>query len=238
MRVTKNPHTWVFCYSVEALKKEIVASAGACPLLFIHAFGIVKEIMLSGIGLQINLWVVFASLGGYQLYLQWTLRDGLRFREGVVKNIQMLVGLPALIFLTAYLFDPDEPVFIFFHIQYALSLVGFLLFNAAAVVILWAHLTLGKFWSGDLETKPNHRVIDTGPYRFVRHPLYSSYLFMTVGLFLVTGNWLVGSAMLLYFLSVAARSWKEEEMMLQRLGEPYEQYMDRTNRFFFMKFKW
>ena len=181
------------------------------------------------------MWLVLATLGFYQLYLQWKLKNGQRFPEGIIKNIQFLVGIPALVFLGVYLFDPDELGFVFIHMPLVLRLVGVCLFNGAATLIFWSHITLGNFWSGDLETKPGHRVIDTGPYQFVRHPLYTSYLVMALGLLLMTGNWLVGNTLFLYFATVAARSWKEEEMLLERLGLSYAEYMKRTNRFLLWK---
>ena len=182
---------------------------------------------------HINIWIVLVLLGIYQLYLQIHLKKGLRFYEGIIKNLQFLIGIPALTLLGVYLFDPDEIGFVFVHIPNVTRIAGLLLFNGSGLIILWAHITLGTFWSGDLETKPGHVVVDTGPYRYVRHPLYTSYLTMTLGLFLMTGNWLVGSTMFLYFVAVAARSWKEEEMLLERLGMSYKEYMSRTHRFIF-----
>jgi protein-S-isoprenylcysteine O-methyltransferase Ste14 len=180
-----------------------------------------------------NIWIVLVALGLYQLFLQIRLKNGLRFYEGAVKNLQVLTGIPALILLGVYLLDPDEIGFVFVYIPFFVHVAGVLLFNSAALVILWSHITLGNFWSGDLETRPNHKVIDTGPYHYVRHPLYASYLVMALGLFLMTGNWLVGNTLFLYFIAVAVRSWKEEEMLLERLGVPYAEYMSRTRRFFF-----
>ncbi len=185
------------------------------------------------IWIHVNIWIVLATLGLYQLYLQVKLKNGLRFYEGAIKNLQFLIGIPTLILLGVYLLDPDEIGFVFIHVPHSLRIVGVILFNGSALIMWWAHVTLGNFWSGDLETKPNHIVIDSGPYRFVRHPLYTSYLIMALGLLLMTGNWLVGNSLFLYFVAVAARSWKEEEMLLERLGVPYEEYMSRTNRFFF-----
>ncbi len=191
--------------------------------------------MLGRHALQLNMWIVLVALGCYQLYLQWHLRGGEGFKEGFIKNLQVLTGIPALVFLGVYLIDPTEIGYVFVHIPHLLRLVGLVLFNGAGLLIVWSHVTLGRFWSGDLETRADHRVIDTGPYHYVRHPLYASYLYMTLGLFLMTGNWLVGGSMLLYFTAVAARCGKEEEMLLSRLGAPYAHYMRRTNRFIFGK---
>ena len=100
-----------------------------------------------------------------------------------------------------------------------------------ALVILWCHITLGQFWSGELETLPEHRLIRSGPYTFVRHPLYSSYLVLTAAFFLATANWFVGALMLTYFIAVTMRAKKEEEMLRGRLGSVYTAYCERTPQF-------
>jgi protein-S-isoprenylcysteine O-methyltransferase Ste14 len=110
-------------------------------------------------------------------------------------------------------------------------ILGAVIFNLAALMILSAHLSLGEFWSGDLGTRSRHQVVESGLYRWIRHPLYTSFVLIPVGLFLMTGDWLVALWTLAYALAVAGRAWKEEEMMLGRLGQSYALYMQSTGRF-------
>ena len=111
------------------------------------------------------------------------------------------------------------------------NIFGLVLFNVAGIMILLSHLSLGRLWSGDLETKADHLLVDTGPYRWVRHPLYSSYFLLALGLFALSGNWLTGFSLLVYFLTVAIRTPLEEAMLVNRLGERYVAYQRRTGRF-------
>ena len=184
-----------------------------------------------------DIWLVLGMLGGYQLFLQLNMGRRQRYPEGFIKTLQYLAGIPALGSLALFLADPDELSFVFIHLPAHFQAIGLVLFNAAAVIILWSHVVLGHLWSGELETLPEHRVVSSGPYALVRHPLYSSYLLLTVGFFLATANWLVGALMLAYFLAVAARARKEEEMLIVRLGAAYGAYVDATPRFvpFFRK---
>jgi len=179
-----------------------------------------------------DIWLVLGALAGYQLYLQLNIKSRRRYPEGFVKTLQYLSGIPALGSLILFLVDPDEVSFVFITLPLVVNAIGLVLFNGAALVILWSHIELGRFWSDQLETLPQHRVIQSGPYAYVRHPLYSSYLVLTIGFFLATANWLVGALMLIYFLTVAARAWKEEAMLITRLGPAYQAYREKTRRFF------
>ena len=179
-----------------------------------------------------DIWFVLGTLAGYQLYLQRNMKSRQRYPEGFVLTLQYLSGIPALGSLILFLVDPDEVSFVFITLPVVVNAIGLVLFNGAALVILWSHIELGRFWSDQLETLPGHRVIQSGPYAYVRHPLYSSYLVLTIGFFLATANWLVGALMLIYFLTVAARAWKEEAMLITRLGPAYQAYREKTRRFF------
>jgi protein-S-isoprenylcysteine O-methyltransferase Ste14 len=181
--------------------------------------------------IKLNIMVVLLFLGSYQLYLQFTQRRMQRFPEGLIKHLQLFIGIPTLANLIVFAFDPFSRGNEFVSITAELTAVGVIVFNLAALMILWAHVSLGRFWSGDLGTRSDHVLIETGLYRWVRHPLYSSFILLTLGLFLMTGDWLVGLSMLAYFSTVAARTWKEEEMLLSRLGLRYAVYQIQTGRF-------
>jgi len=178
-----------------------------------------------------DIWLVLCTLGGYQLLLVINTKRRNLYPEGFVKTLQNLIGIPALGSLALFLIDPDELSFAFVHLPPYFHAVGLLLFNGAALFIVWSHVALGRFWSAELETLPEHRVIRTGPYALVRHPLYSSYLVLAVGFFFATADWLVGALMLAYSLSVAARARTEEEMLIDRLGPAYSDYCEKTPRF-------
>lgn len=189
------------------------------------AFPIVETLVLT------NLCIIFISLGLYQLYCQLFTRAGWHYEEGLIKTLQIVLGLPALVSLILLLADFDGLDGFSVPMDNTILAFGLVLLNMAAVISLWTHLQLGKHWSGDLETRLGHRLVNAGPYRWVRHPLYSSYFGITLGMFLTTGNWLVSGFAFLYFSAVAGRSWKEEEMLLERLGHNYVLYRSRTGRF-------
>jgi protein-S-isoprenylcysteine O-methyltransferase Ste14 len=93
------------------------------------------------------------------------------------------------------------------------------------------HKTLGDNWSPVLEIRREHTLITSGPYKKVRHPMYSDMLLWFVSFSLVTANWfyaLTISMGLIILFSV--RIPDEEKLMMERFGEQYKAYMKRTKR--------
>ncbi|MEX2692138.1 protein-S-isoprenylcysteine O-methyltransferase [Rhizobium mongolense] len=109
--------------------------------------------------------------------------------------------------------------------------VGVVLFAAAMWVFRRTHKELGRNWSITLEIRDQHQLICSGPYAFVRHPMYTSFLLMGLGQAFLLSNWIVGLAGLIGFaILFFLRVDKEERMMLEIFGAQYRAYMDRTKR--------
>ena len=105
----------------------------------------------------------------------------------------------------------------------------------AMIAALWlfrrSHVDLGRNWSISLEVREQHALVKTGIYRFVRHPMYSSFFLLGVAQMLLLPNWLadvsglVGAGTLFAF-----RVGREEQMMLESFGDEYRSYMSQTKR--------
>ena len=97
----------------------------------------------------------------------------------------------------------------------------------------WSHDALGKNWSLMLELMKDHELITSGPYKYVRHPMYASIYLTHVGFLILTANWLVGILLLAPFtILYIVRVRSEEQMMLEKFGEKYHDYMKRSGRLF------
>jgi protein-S-isoprenylcysteine O-methyltransferase Ste14 len=93
----------------------------------------------------------------------------------------------------------------------------------------WARLHLGRLWSGWITKKEGHRIVDSGPYRLVRHPIYTGLLTAAVATAAVkgTGHALVGLALLIVAYWMKARL--EERFLRGELGkENYDAYARRV----------
>jgi len=94
-----------------------------------------------------------------------------------------------------------------------------------------AHADLGTNWSMTLEVRKEHRLVSSGVYMRVRHPMYSAIFLYALAQALLLPNWIAGPASMVAFtLMFAFRLGPEERMMIDRFGEEYRAYMSRTAR--------
>jgi protein-S-isoprenylcysteine O-methyltransferase Ste14 len=96
----------------------------------------------------------------------------------------------------------------------------------------WTQVLLGKEWSPQLQLRGEHHLVTSGPYAWVRHPLYTAMFGWAVSVALVTANWVFVALAALSIVGMITRAPREEQMMLEQFGEEYKAYMQRTGRFF------
>jgi protein-S-isoprenylcysteine O-methyltransferase len=90
---------------------------------------------------------------------------------------------------------------------------------------------LGRFFTVNVAIAADHRLIDSGPYRFIRHPSYAGALMAFLGLGLTIGNWVSLGLLLAPTLMVFQRRMDvEESALIQAFGTRYQDYMRRTKR--------
>lgn len=95
----------------------------------------------------------------------------------------------------------------------------------------WTHAVLGRNWTAVLALAADHELVTAGPYKRVRHPMYSAFYLIGLGFLLLSANGLpAGIYLVTLTVMVAARVKAEEQMMLERFGESYREYMHKTGR--------
>lgn len=109
----------------------------------------------------------------------------------------------------------------------ALPLLGALMVAAGLGFAAWARRHIGRNWSGRVEVKEGHALVRSGPYRFVRHPIYTGLLLAIVGTALALGEWRGALAVVLVLGVLARRIGAEEQRMRQTFPE-YEEYRRAT----------
>jgi protein-S-isoprenylcysteine O-methyltransferase Ste14 len=120
----------------------------------------------------------------------------------------------------------NQPVF---PVTFPLALAGLGLAICGIGLSIWARLILGENWSSFPSIKQNHRLIVTGPYRLVRHPIYSGLLIALLGSALQYGLIRSFLALLTCAIGLYLKVSAEEEFMVQRFGEAYLRYRRNVN---------
>jgi protein-S-isoprenylcysteine O-methyltransferase Ste14 len=109
--------------------------------------------------------------------------------------------------------------------------LGVILGGTAVLGIYWLFSSIGRGITPTSATRKEHQLVTTGPYRWVRHPLYSigSSLFIAFGM--MADNWFIMALGMLAFLGMASRTPKEEANLIEKFGDEYREYMKRTGRY-------
>ncbi|HEY8825118.1 MAG TPA: isoprenylcysteine carboxylmethyltransferase family protein [Candidatus Limnocylindria bacterium] len=103
--------------------------------------------------------------------------------------------------------------------------VGLALVVLGVGFALWAIATLGRHYDLELEIHRDHELVRTGPYRFVRHPIYTGLGLHFVGACLATGNLLlIAGTLLVTFPALYLRAKTEERLLRERFGPAYDAY--------------
>jgi protein-S-isoprenylcysteine O-methyltransferase Ste14 len=138
------------------------------------------------------------------------------------------VGLwlvPLIYALTGFPASLDRPLIP------AIAVLGVVILCAALALFYRSHVELGRNWSISLQIRDEHRLIKSGIYRLIRHPMYSSFFLLAIAQLALLPNWFAGSTGLIgVALLYAFRVWPEEQMMVERFGTEYRDYMAQTGR--------
>jgi protein-S-isoprenylcysteine O-methyltransferase Ste14 len=109
--------------------------------------------------------------------------------------------------------------------------LGIIMMLLGIFLRFWATRVLGRFYTRTLLTTADHRIVQDGPYRLLRHPGYSGSLLVWIGAGWAANNWIVFACVTLIFcLSYLYRIQTEETMLKAKFGEEYEDYVRRTRR--------
>jgi protein-S-isoprenylcysteine O-methyltransferase Ste14 len=113
-------------------------------------------------------------------------------------------------------------------LRYGGAFAGF----AAFVLLMWTMKALGRYWSPLPRLREGHELITSGPYRFVRHPMYSAMIVLFLSFALVTANVPVILSSFLGIIFTIIWGLKEERMLIDYFGEEYREFMRHTTAFF------
>jgi protein-S-isoprenylcysteine O-methyltransferase Ste14 len=101
---------------------------------------------------------------------------------------------------------------------------------AGLLFTVWARVVLGANWSGTVTVKQDHELIQTGPYRWVRHPIYTGLLVALAGSAIAQDLWTSALAWAIIVAALWIKLRREEAWMRETFGAQYERYCARTAR--------
>ncbi|MBL7142033.1 isoprenylcysteine carboxylmethyltransferase family protein [Patescibacteria group bacterium] len=109
--------------------------------------------------------------------------------------------------------------------------IGMVVFFLGIILSVWGRFTLKENWHTAMEFARPKELIISGPYHYIRHPIYFGSLLMGLGFELTISSWLFFAVLLLGppFIWVCAH--KEEQLLLKWLNREYQDYKRQTNRF-------
>jgi protein-S-isoprenylcysteine O-methyltransferase Ste14 len=179
---------------------------------------------------------IFVATFGISAFFRWRARRsaGAIPRAAEPRALilgRVLIGLPLFATIIAYMLNPAwlawSQVKLPRETRWVAAVLGF----ATVPVTYWVFVTLGRNVSETILTKEGQALVTAGPYRWIRHPLYSTAL-VTFGLLsVVAASWLLALLVVLAALGIRAVAAEEEEQLRGRFGAEYAQYMIRTGRF-------
>jgi protein-S-isoprenylcysteine O-methyltransferase Ste14 len=119
-----------------------------------------------------------------------------------------------------------------FHTNSSIATAGFVLVVLGLAFSAWARDVLGRNWSGRVIIQDSHQLITSGPYAYVRHPLYTGIIVGIAGTVLIVGDLgsLIGFCFALAFMLLKAT--REERLLEAEFGPVYAAYRERTGTLF------
>lgn len=126
--------------------------------------------------------------------------------------------------------QPISLYWLSFEVRKEISYLGVLLIIASLGLHIWARKHLGHFYAERVEVQQKHDVINTGPYKLIRHPVITSFFGISFGMFLINPS-IVTIGAFLYTLWDFAGAAKAEEILLSKELVGYKEYMKQTSKF-------
>jgi protein-S-isoprenylcysteine O-methyltransferase Ste14 len=197
-----------------------ILAGGTKPGLMVLA-GIPDDLQIY-LKIIVGIWIVFFAL----LFLP-ALRGGIPVEKRSSRYMQwsLIVAIVIVILvLVLGTFESDALVLRVIPDSPLAGIAGIILVLAGFGFSGWARHHLGRYWSSMVEVKVGHQLIRTGPYRFVRNPMYTGILIAFLGAAIAIGEVLAFVALAIGIASIWVKIKAEEQILTEKFGEEYLQY--------------
>jgi protein-S-isoprenylcysteine O-methyltransferase Ste14 len=184
-------------------------------------------------GVVTGVFMVLVPIGVYHRVRSQSTGETLDRRQEGIFVLATLRPLGAAFWLGtfAWMINPRWMAWSSVSLPLWMRWIGTVLLFAGAFLLVWTFRSLGKNLTDTVVTRSAHTLVVHGPYRWVRHPLYSSAALLIAALALMTANWFLLVTGVAVLCVIIMRSRTEEANLVARFGDSYQKYMDRTGRF-------
>jgi len=175
--------------------------------------------------------VAFAAHRGYYVKNHSKPEDDTlkKREEGTASKVAGLLGLLGFISVLTYAINPKWIAFADLALPVWLRWAGVGIALAGFALLQWAQVTLANSWSDTPRMLKEQSLITSGPYRLIRHPIYTAFILILSSTLFISSNWLIGlgwSGMTI--LETVSRIGFEESLMIEYFGDQYRDYMKKT----------
>jgi protein-S-isoprenylcysteine O-methyltransferase Ste14 len=182
--------------------------------------------------LIIGALILFPIMAYHRLRSQATGEKLDRWQEGrFILFTLRPVGVATQLGLLAFMISPSWMAWSAVGLSPWLRWTGVGLGVFAGALVIWTVRSLGPNLTDTVVTRKEHTLVTGGPYRWVRHPFYDAVRLAILANSLAAANWFLLLTGGLAFVLMVVRTRREEELLLERFGDAYRAYMERTGRF-------
>jgi len=146
--------------------------------------------------------------------------------------LRKVFGLAMWLSMLVYFITPAWMSWSQLHLPIWLRWLGVAVMAVSLPLFYWIFRSLGVNVTKTVVTRQEHTLVVHGPYRWVRHPLYTTGFLSYIGLSLLSANWFILLLILITFAILVIRTPIEEAKLIERFGDEYRQYMQKTGRYF------
>lgn len=159
-------------------------------------------------------------------------RDAIVNEGKILFVFRVIAGLLLAVVLVIYTFFPTFASVFQFPLPAGWRWAGVIISSIFLLLWIYSQQILARHWSANLRIQKDHMLVTSGPYKVMRHPIYTAMFFWSLGLALFTANAFFMAFALVIILWMRPRITMEEKMLIDHFGAEYLDYMKTAGRYF------
>ena len=172
----------------------------------------------------LSCWAILLLYWTVSAFFQKKIKEKTNIRGNLLHSLLLFISLVLLLISSKIIFLN----YILIRVSLTINILSILFSIIGVVLCVYSRTVLGDNWSKDVIVKKNHELITKGPYRYMRHPIYSGMILLVLATALAIGN--IGSTLgfIILLISLTLKSKQEEKLMIKTFGKKYIAYRKRT----------